>query len=71
MRRVRAATSVAPVLDPPSPATLPASFPETLAALYTQKYTGAVTLHFLQGVPTVAELPGPVTRIPLRQPTRT
>lgn len=58
------------VLDPPSPLTLPQTFPEILAALYTQRYTGAVVLHFLQGQPTVVELPNP-TQIRLRVPPRT
>lgn len=54
-----------PVIDPPSPLTLPATFPEILLALYTQRFTGAVTLHLSDGLPRLVEVPGPTVKYPI------
>jgi hypothetical protein len=39
------------------------TFPALLQRLYREQYTGAVTMHFGQGVPTMVELPATPTRI--------
>ncbi len=50
-------------------ATLP--FAEFLALLHTQKYTGAVTIHCFNGVPTSAELAADPVKIRLTHAPRT
>ncbi len=47
------------------------TFADMLAAFHRQRYTGAVTIHLIRGVPTVLEIPEKPTRIPLRSPDRT
>lgn len=45
-------------------ATLPApTWADVQAALYAQRFTGAVTLHLANGVPKVVEFPGPQLRV--------
>jgi hypothetical protein len=41
------------------------TFPALLQRLYTEQFTGSLTIHFGQGVPTTVELPAPPTRIVL------
>lgn len=36
------------------------TFPEVLEDLYTSRFTGTITLHFLNGMPRKVELPAPV-----------
>jgi hypothetical protein len=41
------------------------TFPALLQRLYREQFTGSVTMHFGQGVPTTVEIPAPPTRIVL------